>query len=285
MRGGAPTQTRNWHASPGSPRPFPVRLDPIYGASASPGGALSLSRAVCAQPRSSAERPGVSEAQTTVAEELGELETLPRGNHGISRKLVIDNQRWRLLSATAEGFVSEGYAHLSVASIIGRAHVSRRTFYTLFDDKLDCVLATHLLSFQRLEKALRTSCASRKPWPEAVAAAVRAALDLSAESPEQASLLAFSPLAAEPELTARALAAKDHLLVLLRRGRGRCPEAEAPGELVEQALLMGVMQLVGTELAAGRAERLPALAPELAQILLTPYLGKGEARRAASAAA
>jgi AcrR family transcriptional regulator len=284
MRGGAPTQTRNWHASSGSPRPFPVRLDPIYGASASPGGALSLSRAVCAQPRNWAERPGVSEAQTTVAEELGELETLPRGNHGIAPELIVDNQRRRLLSATAEGFVEEGYARLSVASIIGRAHVSRRTFYTLFDDKLDCVLATHLLAFQQLEKALRTSCASRESWPQSVASAVRAALDFAAGSPEQASLLAFAPLAAQPELTARALAAKDHLLVLLRRARGRHAEAEAPGEMVEQALLMGVMQVVGSELAVGRAQRLPALAPELAQILLTPYLGEGVAMRVASAA-
>jgi AcrR family transcriptional regulator len=227
----------------------------------------------------------VSEPQTTVLEELGDLDTLPRGNHGIARKLVIDNQRRRLLTATAEGFVEEGYARLSVASIIGRAHISRRTFYTLFDDKLDCVLATHLLSFQRLEKALRTSCASRKPWPESVASAVGAALDFAADSPEQASLLAFSPLAAQPELTARALAAKDHLLVMLRRGRERWAEAEAPSELVEQALLMGVMQVVGAELAAGRGERLPVLAPELAQILLTPYLGKGEEMRAASAAA
>jgi AcrR family transcriptional regulator len=227
----------------------------------------------------------VSEPQATVAEELGELETLPRGNHGIAPELIVDNQRRRLLSATAQGFVEEGYARLSVASIIARAHVSRRTFYTLFDDKLDSVLAAHLLSFQQLEKALRTSCARQESWPESVASAVRAALDFAADSPEQASLLAFAPLAAQPELTARALVAKDHLLVLLRRGRERCPGAKAPGELVEQALLMGVMQVVGAELAAGRAKRLPALAPELAQILLTPYLGQGEARRAASAAA
>jgi AcrR family transcriptional regulator len=227
----------------------------------------------------------VSEPQTTVAEELRDLERLPRGNHGIARELVIDSQRWRLLNATAKAFVEEGCASLSVASVISRAHISRRTFYELFDDKLDCVLAAHLFAFERLEKALRCSCASRQSWPEAVATAVRAALDFAADSPEQAGLLAFAPFAAQPELTARALAAKDHLLVLLRRGRGRHTEAQAPSELVEQALLMGVMQVVGAELAAGRAERLPVLAPELAQVLLTPYLGEGEARRAASAAA
>ena len=221
---------------------------------------------------------------TTVAEELGHLETLPRGRHGIAPELVIDNQRRRLLTATAEAFVEEGYASLSVASVTSRARVSRRTFYQLYDDKLDCVLATHLIAFERLEKALRISCASRPSWPEAVAAAVGAALDFAADSPEEASLLAFAPLAAEPELTARAVAANDHLLALLRAGRGQCAAAEAPGELTEQALLMGVMHLVGAELLAGRAKRLPELAPELAQILLTPYLGEGEAKRAATAA-
>jgi AcrR family transcriptional regulator len=284
MREAQSTQARNWHASPGSPRPFPARLDPIYGAG-EPGGALSLLRAVCAQRRVVTDDIDVNGPRTTVAEGSCDLKTLPRGNHGIARDLVINNQRQRLLSATAEGFVEEGYAPLSVSSVTSRAHVSRRTFYELFDDKIDCVLAAHLLSFQQLEKALCTACASRKPWPEAVATAVLAGLEFAADSPEQASLLALAPFAAQPELTARALAAKDHLLVLLRRGLGRCPEAQAPSELVERALLMGVMQVVGSELTAGRAKRLPALAPELAQVLLTPYLGEGEARRAAAAAA
>jgi hypothetical protein len=50
MREALPTQARNWRASQGSSRPFPVRLDPVVSASfLTRGGALSLSR-VCLRP-------------------------------------------------------------------------------------------------------------------------------------------------------------------------------------------------------------------------------------------
>ena len=215
---------------------------------------------------------------------LGDLEILPRGPHGISPTLVLENQRHRMLSATAEALVEEGYASLSVSSIIGRARVSRRTFYQLFDDKLDCVLSAHLVAFERLEKVLRVSCARQRPWPEGVAAAVDAGLKFAAHAPAEASLLAFAPVAAEPAVTTRALTANAHLLGLLRAGREDYARAMVPGEFAEQAMLMGLMQVVGAELFAGRAKQLPRLGPELSQVLLTPFLGEAEAKRAATSA-
>jgi AcrR family transcriptional regulator len=224
----------------------------------------------------------MSGPHTTVANELGDLETLPRGRHGIAPEQVIDHQRQRLLAATAAVFVEQGYASVSVEKVICRARVSRATFYKLFDDKLDCVLAAHLAAFRCLEEALRASCARQRPWAEGVSAAVSAGLEFAVRSPAEASLLAFAPVAAEPEVTSRALAANAHLLGLLRAGREDCPGAEAPGELAEQALLMGLLHVVGAELIAGRAEGLPGLAPELSQLLLMPFLGEAEAKLAAT---
>ncbi|MCZ7630823.1 MAG: TetR/AcrR family transcriptional regulator [Microthrixaceae bacterium] len=40
-----------------------------------------------------------------------------------------------------EAMAEHGYAATSVAHILGRAGVSRTTFYELFDDKADCFLA------------------------------------------------------------------------------------------------------------------------------------------------
>ncbi len=161
--------------------------------------------------------------------------------------------------------------------------MSRKTFYELFDDKPDCFLAAHLAAFEALEADLRSACAEQRSWPEGVAAGVAAALDFAAADPDQATLIAFAPLAGEPRLTDRALAANTHLLDLLGAGRERCPEAESPGELAQRALLMGVIHELGAELRAGRAEQLPAMAPEFAEILLNPYLGSTEAKRVANA--
>ena len=54
--------------------------------------------------------------------------------------------------------------------------------------------------------------------------------------------------------------------------------------IAEQAIVGAAMSLVGDRLSAGELDELPALGPELAQIILTPYLGVEEAQRAAAAA-
>ena len=67
---------------------------------------------------------------------------LPRGRHRLSREQVETDQRLRIAAGLVEAMGSEGYVGTSVADIIGRAGVSRETFYRLFDDKQDCFLAT-----------------------------------------------------------------------------------------------------------------------------------------------
>ena len=75
---------------------------------------------------------------------------LPRGRHGIAPEVVIANQRQRLLAATASLIAERGYCALHVADITERAGVSRRTFYRLYKDKRDCVLATQQHSIDSL---------------------------------------------------------------------------------------------------------------------------------------
>jgi AcrR family transcriptional regulator len=133
----------------------------------------------------------------------GDLQTLPPGRHGVAPELVTDHQRRPLLGAAAATFVEQGYSSVSVSSVAGRARVSRATFYELFDDKLDIVLATHELAFERLEREARDACKAQRSWPQAVVAAIRAALNFAAAAPAEAGLLAFAPIAAEPRLTAR----------------------------------------------------------------------------------
>ncbi len=207
-----------------------------------------------------------------------EVEVLPRGRHAIPPEDVLAHQRARLLSAAAAALAEQGYAGTSVNDIIGRARVSRRTFYELFEDKLDCALATHLGALEVLEEVLRRACARQSSWAEGVAAAVVAGLEFAVEQPEQARLLALAPAAAEPQLTAQAIAANARLLAMLRSGREDPKEADGPGEMVEQASLMGITHLVGVELIEDRAERLPELAPELTEMLLLPYVGQAQAR-------
>lgn len=71
------------------------------------------------------------------------IRPLPRGPHRLAREEVVASQRGRMLEAIAEAVAAKSYAATTVADVIGRAGVSRRTFYEHFADKEQCFLAAY----------------------------------------------------------------------------------------------------------------------------------------------
>ena len=86
---------------------------------------------------------------------------LPRGRHGLPRELVERSQRERLLAAVVHVTVAKGYEATTVADILGEAGVGRESFYELFDDKLDCMLAAHKILVDDLETRVRAAYVRR----------------------------------------------------------------------------------------------------------------------------
>jgi AcrR family transcriptional regulator len=207
---------------------------------------------------------------------------LPRGRHGIPKEEVLANQRERLLGATAAIFAEEGYAALAVGTVITRAGVSRSTFYKLFDDKLDCVLAAQRRAFEALGQTIAWACAAEQDWPRGVARALTAALAFAARFPGEARLvLASSQVASEPALARQGLPAHERLIELLHDGSRRHPGARSPGSVTEQAAVGAAMSIVATFLAADEIDALAERKADLVEIVLTPYLGGEEAKRVA----
>jgi AcrR family transcriptional regulator len=210
---------------------------------------------------------------------------LPRGRHGIPRELIVANQRERLLDATADVFAEFGYASLGVASVTDRAGVSRATFYKLFDDKLDCVLAAHEEVFKRIRGLVLEACAAASSWPEGVAAGVAEVLRFGAESPNELRLVLLSShTVSEPQLARRGRAVHEELAELLRSGRGDRADGTEPAELDDQAAVGAAMSIVAARVTAGEAARLPELTEDLTRLILAPHLGDARARRIATSA-
>lgn len=213
---------------------------------------------------------------------------LPRGRHGIPQEVIAANQRLRLMSATAAVIAEQGYASLAVGDVIDRAGVSRATFYKLFKDKHDCVLASQRWAFDCLRDTIADAFAAGsgdEDWPSGVAAAVGAAVDFAARLPGEARLvLASSQSPSEPALAREDFAAHRELVQLLHEGSRRCPGVRSPSGLTEQAAVGAAMSIVGSYLAAEETDALPELKTDLIQIILIPYLGSAEAKRIAVAA-
>lgn len=85
------------------------------------------------------------ELATSSAKSAGQrkADRLPSGRHRLTRDVVVGSQRGRIVEAMVELVADKGYAATTVADVVGRAGVSRRTFYEQFPDKEACFLAAY----------------------------------------------------------------------------------------------------------------------------------------------
>jgi AcrR family transcriptional regulator len=206
---------------------------------------------------------------------------LPPGRHGLPRTYVAENQRERLLNSVVEAVAEHGYEATSIGSIVAAAKISRRTFYEHFEGKEECFLAAYAMIEAHVLDSMLAAPGAQAPWPERIRARLAALLDvLSRDAPVSRCFL-VEPLAAGGEVAARYRDAMQILAETLR------PEPEPSSHDVEvrdQALIGGVVTLIVRRLNAGAGERLPALLPDLVELVLAPYLGRAESRKLASGA-
>ncbi len=208
---------------------------------------------------------------------------LPRGRHGLPREIVERSQRERLLAAVVRVTVAKGYESTTVADILGEAGVGRETFYELFDDKLDCMLAAHKLLIDSLEERVREVYIVEGPWPQRMRAALAATLEWFAAEPDVARFALVELSAVGPAFRPRFKAEFERATKLLEEGAGE--DGPEPEMTRAYALAVGaILARIYEEVVLHRTSELPALLPDLTYELLVPFLGEEQARAIAEAA-
>jgi AcrR family transcriptional regulator len=211
------------------------------------------------------------------------MRRLPRGRHGLSREFVAQNQRERLLVATAETLDELGYEKTTVSSIGANAHVSKSDFYRHFGSKDECFVGAYDDAVGRLRDEVVSACAGREEWAEGVCAGIAAALAWLAHEPARANLLLVEGLRAGRDVYERYQAALQSFVPLLRKGAPEDVVIPRTPEAADEAVLGGMASLIARHVVADEAERLDEFFPDVAQFALAPYLGAAEARRIISA--
>jgi len=199
---------------------------------------------------------------------------------GLSSEQVAADQRGRVYAGLAPALAEVGYERLTVERLIAAAGISRRTFYELFEGKAEAFLAAHRDALDRLDRAVGEACAGEERWPVGVRAGVEACLEFAAGDPAMARLAAGDPFTAGPFAGRCQDALLRRLGSALREGRA-CAEAEPP-EVTEAGLISGVAGVVLMRLRAAGDASVRELAPQLTEVLLTPYVGREEAARIAA---
>jgi AcrR family transcriptional regulator len=205
--------------------------------------------------------------------------SLPRGPHQLAREVVVASQRGRMIDAMAQAVAEKGYAATTVADVVARAGVSRRTFYEHFADREDCFLAAYDTGVQiMLDHLLAQATAPDvESWRERVRRGLRAYLEILATEPAFARTFLIEVLAAGPRALARRAEVHERFVDLLREqaqlARQEHPELPEVPDPVYTAIVGGVDEVVSTWIREGRGDRLPELEPALTYLQVALLAG------------
>jgi AcrR family transcriptional regulator len=211
----------------------------------------------------------------------GRLARLPPGRHGLSREFVSQNQRDRIAAGIIAVVAERGYREAKVSDITAAAGLSRRTFYTYFASKAECFFATFDLIADHLRAAAGSAAEPYGEWPERVRARLGAVLEVFAANPDLARYVLLAPPRAGEEIAARYRQATDEVLTELLRDMPAELAARQPSPAARQAVIGGAAALVARKVEAGEGDDLPALLPDLLELIMTPFLGREGALRLA----
>jgi AcrR family transcriptional regulator len=210
----------------------------------------------------------------------------PGGNglgreHPIGRKQVSDIQRARILAAMVEVVSGLGAANVTVAHVVSRSGVSRRTFYELFEDREDCFLAAFDEGIARLVRTVVPAYEGASRWRERIRAGLVAALSFLDSDGDMARLLVVESLAAGPRALGRRSQVLASLMGAVDEGRGEAnfkPGSE-PASVMAEGVVGAVLAVLHGRLVERDPGRLVELAGPLVGMIVLPYLGRAAARR------
>jgi AcrR family transcriptional regulator len=212
------------------------------------------------------------------------LSKLPPGRHLIPRDFVSQNQRERMLLATAELVAERGYQKTTIELIAKTARVALVTFYEQFASKEECFLAAFDESVDAAAVAFAELVDAEQPWAEQISSGLEVFLEMVVAEPARAKLCLVESQAAGGAALARYQGMLEKVAPKLREGRELNPRASRLPDGLEVAIAGGLAWLVHQRLIAGRADELKGLLSEMLQVTLTPYIGEVEAARVAEAA-
>jgi AcrR family transcriptional regulator/DNA-binding MarR family transcriptional regulator len=235
-----------------------------------------------------------------------------------AREQVAELQRARILTAMVDECFERGVAGVSVAHVVSRSGVSRRTFYDVFSDREDCFLAAFERALSLAHERVLEACEGQRSWLERIRAGLVAFLGLLEDEPRLGRVLVCESAAGGPrvlqrraeavELVARAVD-EGRTLKGVPKGRAASKGRAAGGEfkgaselspLTAEGIVGGVLAVIQVRLAqsparevshkaarggGGNAARkesprpLLELAGPLMSTIVLPYLGPAAARR------
>jgi AcrR family transcriptional regulator len=197
----------------------------------------------------------------------------------LPREQVAEIQRSRLLAGALGALEEFGYAGTTVGRITGRARISRRTFYELFENRDACLTALFEDVVGMVERELATARLGGLEWRERVRGGLWAILSFFDREPALARVCVIQTLRGGPGVLARRDEVLARLVGVLDEGRGESARGVGCSPLTAEGLVGAAFGIVYARLLRGERRPLTDLFGELMGMIVLPYLGSSRARR------
>jgi AcrR family transcriptional regulator/DNA-binding MarR family transcriptional regulator len=185
-----------------------------------------------------------------------------------------------MIAAMVDVAADRGLAHATVAHVVARSGVSRRTFYEMFDDREDCFLAALEQAVALAAEYVSEAYDPAQKWRDRVRAGLIAVLVFLEDEADMGRLALVETLGAGPVVLERRRALLAELTAVIDEGRKEARSAAALPPLTAEGVLGGVLSVLHARLIdRRRGGSLLELAGPLMGMIVLPYLGPAAAQK------
>lgn len=184
-----------------------------------------------------------------------------------------------MLTAMAEVVAERGIGTVTVAHVVARSGVSRRTFYEHFADREECFLATFHNGLERIAARVVPAYDRETKWRDRMRTSLTELLGFLDDEPHLACLVVVQVLGMGQKVLAHRQHALAHAITAVDEGRNECKPGSEPPPLTAEGVVGAVYSVIHARLLEKNALPLVGLTNELMSMIVLPYLGPGAARR------
>jgi AcrR family transcriptional regulator len=167
---------------------------------------------------------------------------------GVGRGHVTGIQRARMIAAMIDVVSERGRSGATVAHVVARSGVSRRTFYEVFADFEDCFLAALDQSVTHAREYVLAEYEPGQKWSNRIRVGLVGLLEFLEDEPAMGRLCIVETLGAGHKVDERRLSVLDTLIATVDEGRREARAAAALPALTSEGVVGGVLSVLHARL-------------------------------------
>ncbi len=175
--------------------------------------------------------------------------------------------------------VERGAANVTVAHVVARSGVSRRTFYELFADREQCFLAALDAALESASAYVLPAYASGRRWRDRIRASLVGLLEFLDAEPLMGRLILVETLGAGTVAIRRRRQVLALVVSAIDDGREEAKARHNPPSLTAEGLVGGVLSVLHSRLLEPDDGPLLELVGSLMAMIVLPYLGPAASRQ------